>query len=46
MKEKGIIELLEACQSLIDDNVDCIYIYQVICLSIIEAFFLRKKLTN
>ena len=42
MKEKGIIELLEACQSLIDDNVK-LYLYIPSDLSFHNRSFLSKK---
>ena len=42
IKEKGIIELLEACQSLIDDNVD-LFLYIPSDLSFHNRSFLSKK---
>ncbi len=45
MKEKGIIELLEACQSLIDENVD-LHLYIPSDLSFHNRSFLSKKEIN
>jgi len=42
IKEKGIIELLEACQSLIDDNVD-LFLYIPSDLSFHNRSFLSKR---